>query len=588
MKRAFRLYGNKMFLIFSFIIMIGIGSTTLMINFGLEELYQEQSEDLVDELTNKTNNAFLHSLGNMDRMAIQLMTNPEVNEILRLDYSKLSEQEKLSYRTDAEAILMNVISPIFEMRRVSIFSDTLFFTVGVSEVKNSVQEAKSNYIDFLKSYFKDETKEFYISPKTTDPWSDNTTSLIYFVRCIRYGNEKLGFIEIQQDYDEIYEELGVDFNEPSPYIQVNNVQNELLFNNRDTDLFLDEIIEFGLENYQKEQVLNSKEYYFQTSQQEKYELIILVAQSKELLFEYYYLQRKLLLLGMAILLLVLFGTSWYVAKCLTKPLKDLKEQMNQLNLNTLSELIETDDSAYDEMKQIYQAFNNMNEKLQDSIEALVESKKMEYKAQRAALQSQISPHFIGNTLSVIGAKGYECGAYVVDEMCVLLSSMMRYLTEQSDFTTTIEQEVEYTIMYLRLIKYRYEERFEYEVIIDPSMENLRIPRLILQPIVENSVLYGYSPQKQHLKVCIIGEIREHKWCIKVQDNGQGFSEEKKKQLLDKIRDYESSGKIAGLGNVKVGLMNSYLRLKLENKNHTFDIISDENRTCIVLGGEFDV
>ena len=365
MKRAFRSYGNKMFLIFSFIIMIGIGSTTLMINFGLEELYQEQSEDLVDELTNKTNNAFLHSLGNMDRMAIQLMTNPEVNEILRLDYSKLSEQEKLSYRTDAEAILMNVISPIFEMRRVSIFSDTLFFTVGVSEVKNSVQEAKSNYIDFLKSYFKDETKEFYISPKTTDPWSDNTTSLIYFVRCIRYGNEKLGFIEIQQDYDEIYEELGVDFNEPSPYIQVNNVQNELLFNNRDTDLFLDEIIEFGLENYQKEQVLNSKEYYFQTSQQEKYELIILVAQSKELLFEYYYLQRKLLLLGMAILLLVLFGTSWYVAKCLTKPLKDLKEQMNQLNLNTLSELIETDDSAYDEMKQIYQAFNNMNEKLQD-------------------------------------------------------------------------------------------------------------------------------------------------------------------------------------------------------------------------------
>ncbi|MRN26569.1 histidine kinase, partial [Romboutsia ilealis] len=90
--------------------------------------------------------------------------------------------------------------------------------------------------------------------------------------------------------------------------------------------------------------------------------------------------------------------------------------------------------------------------LQESISALIESKKLEYRAQRASLQSQISPHFIGNTLTVIGAKGYECGVFAVDEMCVLLSTMMRYITKQSDFCTTIANEVAYTEMYLKLIK----------------------------------------------------------------------------------------------------------------------------------------
>ena len=112
-----------MFVIFSGIILIGITSMTLILSIYLEELYKTQSKELIDELTNKTDNAFQHYFGNMDRMAIQLMTNKNVTRILRSDYDQMPPEDKLSYRKEAEGILMNVISPIFEMRRVSVFSD---------------------------------------------------------------------------------------------------------------------------------------------------------------------------------------------------------------------------------------------------------------------------------------------------------------------------------------------------------------------------------------------------------------------------------------------------------------------------------
>ena len=82
MGKLLRVYSNKMFVIFSGIILIGITSMTLILSIYLEELYKTQSKELIDELTNKTDNAFQHYFGNMDRMAIQLMTNKNVTRIL--------------------------------------------------------------------------------------------------------------------------------------------------------------------------------------------------------------------------------------------------------------------------------------------------------------------------------------------------------------------------------------------------------------------------------------------------------------------------------------------------------------------------
>ena len=590
MGKLLRVYSNKMFVIFSGIILIGITSMTLILSIYLEELYKTQSKELIDELTNKTDNAFQHYFGNMDRMAIQLMTNKNVTRILRSDYDQMPPEDKLSYRKEAEGILMNVISPIFEMRRVSVFSDSTFFTVGVSETKNGIKKVKYEYIEYLKQYFQDQSRDIYISPASTDLWSDNQTELVSFVRCIRYGDGKVGFIEIQQDYDNLYDELQTDSADNAPYIQVNNRDNEKIFSSRKKNKTLQTILKENFIQCLGKEVLNGNGYYYKVSQQNDYQLLIFVAQSKDLLFQYYYRQRTLMITGTLVLLCVLFLTSWYASKRLTRPLRQLKKQMNELNIEKLSEHLEIDADDYDEIKQIYETFNNMNEKLQESISALIESKKLEYRAQRASLQSQISPHFIGNTLTVIGAKGYECGVFAVDEMCVLLSTMMRYITKQSDFCTTIANEVAYTEMYLKLIKYRYEERFDYQIDVDDRIKEVKIPMLIIQPIVENSILYGFIPEKPNLKVWVTGEYCDQEWKIIVKDNGQGFSDQKRKELLEKLKSYESNQELSGLGNVNVGLINSYLRLKLDNNgnNILFDIISNGEFTQVIIGGEIDV
>lgn len=560
----------------------------LTLNLQLNDLYKEQASDLIDELTQKTDNAFRHYLGNMDRMAIQLMTNPDVKTILKSDYNEMTEQEKLSCRQQAESILMNVISPIFEMRRVTMFSDSVFFTIGVSETRKDIDKYKKQQLDFLKKYFEDDSAEFYISPIQTDLWSDNQTELVTFTRCVRLGGGKLGFIEIQQDYDNLWEELKGE-EEEAPVIQVNNSENKMIFLNQDANRKMDADIYNNFRLYLGKGVVDGSDYYYQISAQEDYNLIIFVAHSKHFLFQYYYDQRNVMVVISISVLLILFVASWYLSKRLTKPLKLIKKQMDKLTINNLNHYLKKDSHEFDEMNQIYDAFNNMNLKLQESIESLIESKKMEYKAQRASLQSQISPHFIGNTLTVIGAKGYEKGVVEVDEMCVLLSQMMQYITNQSDFTTTIEREMKYTEMYLKLIKYRYEERFHYNIQMDERIDSIKIPMLLIQPIVENSILHGFSPEKPVLKVLIRGEMEDNQWKIIVEDNGKGFSEQTKKNLMQKLEEYEASNKIAGLGNVNVGLVNSYLRLKLDNnKKVLFDIISNSSYTQVIIGGEIDI
>ncbi|BBE30027.1 hypothetical protein OSSY52_01680 [Tepiditoga spiralis] len=147
------------------------------------------------------------------------------------------------------------------------------------------------------------------------------------------------------------------------------------------------------------------------------------------------------------------------------------------------------------------------------------------KSELAALQSKINPHFLFNTLNSILDLAYS-SPKKVEEVVINLSGIYRKILYSSDKKfQTLEEEFELIKKYLDIEKIRMGDRLEYEIIIDESIKNNLIPPLIIEPIVENSVIHGISKKKNGGKIFIEAMNIENKINIVVKDNGVGFEGE---------------------------------------------------------------
>lgn len=188
---------------------------------------------------------------------------------------------------------------------------------------------------------------------------------------------------------------------------------------------------------------------------------------------------------------------------------------------------------------------------QMSLAQLEEQKKLRRKAELQALQSQINPHFLFNSLNTIS---YFCREKPerARELILALSTYFRNSLKNTDYMVTLQEEIQHTGAYLELEKARFEERLQVEFQIEPEAEGVMVPNLILQPLVENAVKHGAMKQRQGI-VKIVAEQQKNKIVIRVRDNGNGIPKEVIKGL--KKRQKVSEG--IGLWNVNERLCSIY-------------------------------
>jgi len=254
-----------------------------------------------------------------------------------------------------------------------------------------------------------------------------------------------------------------------------------------------------------------------------------------------------------------------VSKRLTLPLRTLGSSLKQVSLSNLALNIEYTEKN-NEMQLLDRMFKKMFSRLQHSIEQLTEAGEREAKAQLLALQSQINPHFIHNTLATIGAAAKHADQREkVAEMCRQLSSLLHYTTSSVD-CVRVEDEIDYTRNYLNLLKFRYEEYFGFTIEIDSELFNLELPRITLQPFVENAMkhAFGSVPPPWHIRIS--GAVSGGRWEISVSDDGAGTDERTLEALrakidavLSKDRPSEEESRTTPDG---LGIVNTYARLVL--------------------------
>ncbi len=254
--------------------------------------------------------------------------------------------------------------------------------------------------------------------------------------------------------------------------------------------------------------------------------------------------------------------SYYLSRKMTNPIKHLKHIIQRMELDTFGEDQTTAyNPAYSELVELYLAFQKMSQKLKVSMNELIDTRQQELKSRTMALQSQMNPHFYYNTLSCIIVLAENEKSEEVVTLCRCLSQIMRYITDSSSSQVQLGNEIEYVRKYLYCMQVRYQSSLKCTIDIDPKLFSLTVPKLIIQPLVENAIKYG-TDCIPPWDITIKGIDTDDLWSITVTDSGNGFSEEIIQIIHDKIEETDKNSGMPELAINGLGLINVYMRWKI--------------------------
>lgn len=244
----------------------------------------------------------------------------------------------------------------------------------------------------------------------------------------------------------------------------------------------------------------------------------------------------------AVLLAYLFSFS------ILAPLTRLRRAMNQVQKGNLSVSIE--ENYKDEIGEVSQNFNHMLLEINSLMENITKQENQKRQAELKALQAQINPHFLSNTLNTVVFLAKAQKAYNIESLTTSLIHLFHMTMGKGDDLITIAEEIEYIQNYINIQEYRYLNKFKINYAIEPGILACKIPRLLLQPVVENALIHGIGPMDGQGMVVIKGFFSGNDIKIVITDNGVGIAELELEAIL-KEDCQEHSLRVNGLGIASV-------------------------------------
>ena len=170
-------------------------------------------------------------------------------------------------------------------------------------------------------------------------------------------------------------------------------------------------------------------------------------------------------------------------------------------------------------------------------------------ARYQALQAQINPHFLYNTLDTMGSIAEIQGCIQVSNLCQSLAGLFRYSLDMKNPLSTVSGELVHLKNYIYVMNVRMQNQVEYEFHIDDNVLQDTLPRISIQPLVENALNHGLKNQKGKKKVIISAGIRDDDLLISVEDNGIGMSDEKIRELFSEDPGEKQKNRSIGIFNI---------------------------------------
>lgn len=260
------------------------------------------------------------------------------------------------------------------------------------------------------------------------------------------------------------------------------------------------------------------------------------------------------------------------SKAISRPIRDLSEEMKTITLNEYSG--STLESREDEIGILQDSFNHMITRNKELIAQQYQAKLEKRNAQLRALQAQINPHFMYNTLQVIGGMALEKDAPEVYSVTLALSDILRYSLNFSKEMVCLEEEVEYLKSYVMIQNERFGGKVQLKLELELDTRKCLIPKLILQPLAENSFEHGLLNKAGDWLLTVESHTTpEGDLLICIKDNGIGFDSERLAQIREKIE--LDTVKALNSGS-HIGLANVHARIKLRSAKEGHGVSIDSS------------
>lgn len=582
MHRKSRKIQNHIILIYSIFVIVLVTGLSVGFYFYNVRLIEVREYENMQDMAEKTMQQVEDIAKDLDSVALEVIYNQLIIQRLSSD---MGIKKSNVYIPDIE--IRNQLLKLESFRqiinkkinRISIFNEKeVFFTTK----KNTMEQLQLT--DIIKQEWVAKTKENQgkklIRGPFTDYWDNKKeTKVISLNRLIRVSEFGVGYVEIQLDYNKLEEVFLLNTN--YQYVLLNE-ENKVVYSKSPRSE--NEISRLLANNEEKK--VDGHLIYIQPSDYLNWQLIILYDAGAQI-GEIRIIRNLTFLTGILVVLCSVFFIS-QMSRVLIKPILKLIHNVNQLDLNNLSVPIEYD-SNYDETNKLNQAFQAMYKRLDDAIKESYRFQNMQLKAHFDVLQAQINPHFMYNTLGIIANMGEEAKQTHIANTCYSLIDMLRYTNDVNQQWTTIENEMEHTRNYLLLMKKRYEHRLIYHIQLDERLLAIRIPKLILQPMVENSLQHGFdSIMVDTMQIRIVGIVYNDRWEITISDNGSGMDI----NVLESIKAGLETYKTKILNHLEVdaltmggmGILSTFARLYIFYKdNLTYSIKNNEVGMSITFG-----
>lgn len=264
-----------------------------------------------------------------------------------------------------------------------------------------------------------------------------------------------------------------------------------------------------------------------------------------------------IIIMVTVLLFALFyGFSYYFLKSIVEPVHNVVEGMEMVEEGILDVHVEPSGQA--EIRTMVDSFNSMVRRLKHLIEENEEQQKRKHDAEIRALQSQINPHFLVNSLNSIRFMAQVSKFDGIRKMAEALIKILSTSFRSNSGFHTVQQELDVLDGFVYLMKIRYSDGFDVAYQVEEDCRNLKIPRLILQPVVENSIVHGFSQMVDEMGLITVSvKCREETLLIEIRDNGKGMSEQEIARLLTGTQQEEADHASVGVTNVKTRLELNY-------------------------------
>lgn len=282
-------------------------------------------------------------------------------------------------------------------------------------------------------------------------------------------------------------------------------------------------------------------------------------------------------ISFVILTLMVAGFSIYLPMSFTRPITDLISVTDRVSKGDLS--ARSANYSHDEVGVLSQSMNQMIEKINDLLSQITKEQIRIREAELELLQSQINPHFLYNTLDTIIWLAEGGDEKRVVDMVKSLSAFFRTSLSRGRDIIMIREEILHAKSYLEIQRFRYQDILEYEIDVPDEFAEFMIPKITVQPIVENALYHGIKNKRGGGKITISARKAGDDFIISVSDNGIGMTKERLEEVTSGLSGTQpADNAIYGLYNV-----NERIKLKFgDGYGITLHSVYNEGSTCDIL------